>query len=730
MNLKEDPSLNYDLEEGETSNPLEFVSVLRRRWLVVLVTLVVITSVGSIFVKTRKKVYTASASVVVSTQTGGSGSAGSALMQLLSLSQSSTAETQMAILSSPNYISEALRRLTDKERLYGFGGNSLPIWSFDAAQTKDTDVITVTIKSYRPEVSARFANLVIQTYLDEDLKRTNQAAAQAHDYVEREKLSIKKELYKAAEQLAKYQKASGMISPAVQAPEFVHLVVTAREAYDKARVASIADVKAIASINREIRSNAPEVKIGQVIAANPVFTEIQKKITDLQLQLAALRQNELESSPEVARVEEELREDEAQLKKTAQEITTAESQGRNPLVTKLLESYGVAAAQMAVDNASMDALAALVANRQREFLSIPDKALKFADLQETVLNLGKTYDLLTEKGYEFLIEEESSLAHGFVIATATPPSEPSSISLLRGVVASAALGLLLGFIMATVFERLDTRIHDPSTAEKLSKLTMLTAVPETKSDMGARAVIIGNVSEGASGFIESYRLLRNNITFAAADKDMRIIAVTSAGKAEGKSTTALNLAIAMGMDGKRVLLIDADLRRPALHTYIGVTREIGLTNVAKGMISLEQAVVSTPYEGVSCLVSGPLPPNPTEFLNSQHVRQLIEHAAATYDIVLIDSPPCTGLSDVQVVSTFVDGILLVVALDITQKHYLGAAVRLLRLANAPTIGMVLNRVRYNRTSYYYSYYYYYGYYGEDEKENGKPSKGKKVRKKT
>jgi len=729
MSLKEEPTVNYDLDESENTNPVELVDVLRRRWIALVVTLIVVTSIGALYTKTRRKVYTSGASMVVSTQAsmGGGGGASSILESIASLTNSSSAQTQAAIISSPDLLRAAFDRMSEKEklRLYGEGAKGIPDWGFDVDQKKDTDVISITVRSYNAVLSAKLANAIIATYLDDDQRRNTEAATKARQYVQSQLTEIKGQLMGSAKELAAFQESHKFIDPLSQNQAAIKLITDSRSAADKAMVAAMGDARNVSVLESEIHKLAPEVRLGQVVAENPDYGQERTRISTLQGQLVTTKQTFQPDSPEVKNLERQIANEEELLRKLTHTIVTSQTSARNPSLDKLLDAYGIATAQKAVDEANSVSLRNLVAQHEKALDVLPKNNYQFAALQEEVVNKGKTYDLLTQKYYEFYIEENSKIPHGFAIATAAPPSVPSSISMARGIAVSVLLGLILGAFAAGLFERLDTRIHEPATAEKLSGLTMLTAVPETKSTEGSKSVIIGTVTEGASGFIESYRLLRNNITFAAADKDMRILAVTSAGKAEGKSTTALNLAIAMGMDGKRVLLIDADLRRPALHTYIGVSREIGLTNVAKGMIPLDQAVVKTPYEGVTCLLSGPLPPNPTEFLNSRHVRALVEQAAAEYDMVIIDSPPCTGLSDVQVVSTLVDGVLLVVALDTTQKHYLGAAVRLLRLAKAPTIGMVLNRVRYNRTSYYYSYYYYYGYYGEDEESGTKKRKGRK-----
>ena len=182
--------------------------------------------------------------------------------------------------------------------------------------------------------------------------------------------------------------------------------------------------------------------------------------------------------------------------------------------------------------------------------------------------------------------------------------------------------------------------------------------------------------------------------------------MSSSGPGEGKSTTCANLALAMAMDGKRVIIVDCDLRRPSMHTLLGVSREVGVTNVLTGSSTLEEAIVSGGVPGLDVLPTGPLPPNPTEVLNAPSTRRLFTELAERYDVVLVDCPPSAGLSDVQVISTLVDGLLLVVTINETLRERLRIAIRALALAGAPLIGVVINRLDMRRQGYGYYYYYY------------------------
>jgi capsular exopolysaccharide synthesis family protein len=259
-------------------------------------------------------------------------------------------------------------------------------------------------------------------------------------------------------------------------------------------------------------------------------------------------------------------------------------------------------------------------------------------------------------------------------------------------------------------EKLDTKAHTPEDVEQAFGLTTLALIPEAKvldSSRPGERITMGNAKPGHA-FSEGFRLLRNNIGFSSLDRPIRVIGVTSAMAGEGKSTISMNLAIAMAKDGKRVLLVDADLRRPTIHEWVRVENSVGLSSVVRGAVPLSEAIFETEY-GISCLLSGPLPPEPAEFLNSGRCYETIRQASEQFDVVILDAPPCIGLSDTQVISHLVDGVIIVAALEMAPKPLMVGSIRMLRQANANVLGLVINRVRaQNSTKYGYlgldSYY--------------------------
>lgn len=204
---------------------------------------------------------------------------------------------------------------------------------------------------------------------------------------------------------------------------------------------------------------------------------------------------------------------------------------------------------------------------------------------------------------------------------------------------------------------------------------------------------------------EQYRTIRTNIQFSTVDEATRSIVVTSTAPGEGKSTTVSNLAVVFAQQGKKVLLIDADLRKPTTHYTFQIMNTKGLTNVLTKQIHFHEAVQETVMENLNILTSGPIPPNPSELLASNAMKQLLEEAYKLYDLVLFDSPPILAVTDAQVLANLSDGSIMVTSSGFTDKDAAVKAKELLENAKSKLLGAILNNKQVNEKSYYYYYSY-------------------------
>jgi receptor protein-tyrosine kinase len=296
-----------------------------------------------------------------------------------------------------------------------------------------------------------------------------------------------------------------------------------------------------------------------------------------------------------------------------------------------------------------------------------------------------------------------------VIDPANLVDDPVRPRTLLNVVIFGVLGLLLGVALAVARELLDNSVSSAEDVERITGKPVLSSVG-FDPDVPRHPLI----SDGSSlsPRVEAFRLLRTNLQFLDLDNAPRSIVITSALPTEGKTSTAANLAIALAQTGRRVLLIDGDLRRPRSAEMLGLERSVGFTTVLVGRADLVDAIQRHTESGIYFLASGPIPPNPTEVLQSQASRSLLERAAGLFDHVIIDAPPLLPVSDAAVMARDVDGAILVVRHGKTSKDQLRQAVTRLQHVDARVLGVTVNMTprRGSRThGYGYGYEYEYSY---------------------
>lgn len=206
---------------------------------------------------------------------------------------------------------------------------------------------------------------------------------------------------------------------------------------------------------------------------------------------------------------------------------------------------------------------------------------------------------------------------------------------------------------------------------------------------------------------EQFRMIRSNIMFSGVDHEIKKLVITSAAPSAGKSTTAANIAVAYAQAGKRVLLIDGDLRKPTVHYTFEIKNVFGLSNLITDQIGIDKAVQNTQVENLSILASGPIPPNPSELLGSKRFKELIASFEQNFDMIIIDTPPVLAVTDAVIMSTVADGTILVTDVETNNKQHLVKAKEVLQKSDANILGIVLNNVEKSSKDDYY-YYEYYG----------------------
>jgi capsular exopolysaccharide synthesis family protein len=265
--------------------------------------------------------------------------------------------------------------------------------------------------------------------------------------------------------------------------------------------------------------------------------------------------------------------------------------------------------------------------------------------------------------------------------------------------------LLVAFALAFGLEYLDDTVKTPDDVAKQLGLPLLGLVPAIR---GQRVPLLTETVPHDFG--EAFRSLRTSLVFTSGAEGPRIIAVTSTQPLEGKTTTACNLAMALALGGLRVLLIDADMRRPGLHKVVGIENDVGLSHLLVGQARTREVVQNTSEPNLFVIAAGRIPPNPSELLASERMQVFIGNLqAGPFDWVIVDTPPVLAVTDAVLVARLVSGIVFVIGSEMTRAAHAQRAVETLMSGQPKSNGVVLNRVDFDRNKYYYSRYYGYHY---------------------
>jgi capsular exopolysaccharide synthesis family protein len=296
-----------------------------------------------------------------------------------------------------------------------------------------------------------------------------------------------------------------------------------------------------------------------------------------------------------------------------------------------------------------------------------------------------------------------------LLASARVPNFPFSPKPTRSALLGLAIGLILGLGLAFLIDYLDNRIRGKEDLERVSgNLPVMGLIPTQSGWDDVHDAYAISLEDPESAGAEAYRTLRTSIQFLSLDRSLRTLQVSSPATSEGKTTTLVNLAIALARAGQRVIVVDCDLRRPRVHQFFNLEPSPGFTSVLLGEAPLSVALrPGGDVEGLLVLTAGPIPPNPSELLSGRRTSELLEALATKCDFVLIDSPPILPVSDGSVIGARVDATLMVVNDNKTHRKQLTRSLELLNQVEATVIGTVLNRV--GKGTIDYGYGYSYGY---------------------
>lgn len=355
----------------------------------------------------------------------------------------------------------------------------------------------------------------------------------------------------------------------------------------------------------------------------------------------------------------------------------------------------------------------------------PSQQAELDRLQSALAQYRSSYSSLLRSYEEIRLAEARSVNNVVVSEPAEVPVFPVRPRTLMNTLLAAIVGGMLALGAVFLIEYMDDTIKTPDDVSAALQLPTLGAIARVRGAEDDQVLI--TLTEPKSPVAEAYRTLRTNIQFSSVDRPIRTLLITSTGPGEGKSTTAANLAVVLAQTGQRVVLVDADLRRPRLHRMFGLPNAVGLTTTLLTGADpfLDGYLQAAPAENLWVLTSGPLPPNPSELLGSRRMESLVQRLLEEADIVIFDSPPCLAVTDAAVLARQLDGVLLVIDAGETHRPLARRAVEELSTVGGRTIGVVLNKLSTGRSGYYYYYHYHY-YYSTDGQDGQDRRRVRKV----
>ena len=424
-----------------------------------------------------------------------------------------------------------------------------------------------------------------------------------------------------------------------------------------------------------------------VIAANQGVVETKSKLADLLADKTRLSARYLPSHPEIQKLDIQI--------KNARETLTAQ---RARVIETVRNEYETAVAQERSFSGSLE-------QQKNEAMELDRKSGDYNVLERQAESDRQLWQSLLKQQKELQVVSNSRSNNVQLMDRAEVPGAPFSPNTRREWLTALMAGMLVAFGLAFGIEYLDDTVKTPEDISKRFGLPLLGLVPAIR---GSRVPLLSETVPHDFG--EAFRSLRTSLVFTAGAGEARVIAVTSSQPLEGKTTTACNLATALALGGSRVLLIDADMRRPGLHQIMGVENTIGLSHLLVGQARVREAVQRTSEPNLFVITAGRTPPNPSELLASERMKSFIANLGqGPFEWIVFDTPPVLAVTDAVVLAGQVSAVVFVVGSEMTRRVHAERALATLRAGKPKSIGVVLNRVDFDRNKYYYSRYYGYNY---------------------
>jgi succinoglycan biosynthesis transport protein ExoP len=590
--------------------------------------------------------------------------------------------------------------------------------NLQVALVPNTRIIEVRYRSPDKNIAARVVNTLANTYVEQNFKTRFESTMQASDWLSKQLVDLQIKVETSQEKLVKYQKEHEILGidekqniTTAKLDELNRELTSAESVrmekesiYHLVQTGDSDSIAAAANVDGASRGSS---------ANSALLEKLREQQADLKIQVAQLSTQFGPSYPKLAQLNSQLKEVDAEIQTEIRKVAA-----------RLRGDY-----LAAVQRESM--LRTALEQQKQEANKLNESAIEYSLLKRDVDANRTLSEGLLERLKEAGVTAGLRSNNFRIVDVARVPTSPSGPNLLKNLGFALALGLSTGIGLAFLLESMDNTVRTPEQAQIISALPSLGMIPlgsRSTREMGGNqklalasskeAVELVTQSRPRSQMAESYRALRTSLLLTFAGGPPTVILITSALPEEGKTTTSVNSAIVLAQKGTRVLLIDADLRRPSIHKTLGMGPKIGLSNVLTGAATLQQAIIpSTILPELFILPAGTPPPNPAELLASAKMKNVLAELRKQYDHIVIDSPPTLSVTDAVVMSTDADAVVLVIRSGHTTKPALRRARDILLQVNARVCGVLVNAVDLSSPDYYYHYEYQgkygHGYYQED-----------------
>jgi len=574
----------------------------------------------------------------------------------------------------------------------------------------NTRIIDIHYRSPNKELAARVVNTLANTYIEQNFKTRFESTMQASDWLSRQLVDLQMKVETSQEKLVKYQKEHQILGiddkqniTTAKLDELNKELTAAESArMEKESVFRLAD----GGDTESAAAVAGSSSVKGSGSSSGLLDKLESTKADLKIQIAQVSTQFGPAYPKLAELNNQLHEIEAQI------------QGEMKRVGGRLRGDYLAALQRE------NMLRAALEEQKQQENKLNESAIEYSLLKRDFETNRTLYEGLLQKLKEAGVTAGLRSNNIRPVDIARTPGSPAEPNVPRNLGFALALGLTSGIGLAFLLEGVDNTVRTPEQAQSISGLPSLGMIPLGSRTTGEanptglsvaaskEAVELITLSRPQSQMSEAYRALRTSLLLTSLGAPPKTIIITSALPQEGKTTTSINTATVLAQKGTRVLLIDADLRRPSIHKTLGMGPRAGLSNVLTGGTTLQEATVrSTLLPNLFILPAGTPPPNPAELLASSQMMDLLAELREQYDHIVVDTPPTLSVTDAVVLSTRADAVVLVIRSGQTTKPALRRSRDILAQVNARVAGVLLNAVDLDSPDYYY-YYEYQGKYGQ------------------